>query len=143
MDKYTDAIKMAFSAAVGYFLGGWDGLLQLLVFVLAVDYITGLAVAGVFKNSPKTENGALETRTSFKGLIRKCCIIIIVMIVTRLELTLGDTVFCRNTVIVFFLANEILSILENAGLMGVKYPKFIRDALEVLLKKKDGGENNG
>ena len=141
MSKYTDTIKMAFSAAVGYFLGGWDGLLQLLVLAMAVDYIMGFIVAAVFKRSPKTENGALETRAGFKGLMRKCCIIIIVMLVTRLEVTLGDTVFCRNTVIVFFLANEILSILENAGLMGVKYPKFIRDALEVLLKKKDGGEN--
>ena len=141
MGKYTDTIKLAFSAAVGYFLGGWDGLLQLLVFVLAVDYITGLAVAGVFKKSPKTENGALETTTGFKGLMRKGCILIIVMLVTRLEMALGDTVFCRSTVITFFTANEVLSILENAGLMGVKYPKFIRDALEVLLKKKDSGEN--
>ena len=143
MSKYSDTVKMAFSAAVGYFLGGWDGLLQLMIFAMAVDYITGLAVAGVFKNSPKTENGALETRAGFKGLMRKCCILIIVMLVTRLEMTLGDTVFCRSTVITFFTANEVLSVLENAGLMGVKYPVFLRDALEVLLKRKDGGENNG
>ena len=142
MIKYTDAIKLVFSAAVGYLFGGWDGLLQLLMLAMAVDYITGLAVAGVFKNSPKTENGALETRAGFKGLMRKCCILIIVMLVTRLELTLGDTAFCRSTVIVFFTGNEVLSILENAGLMGVKYPKFVSDALEVLIKNTDNGSDD-
>ena len=133
-----DVIKIMFSAAVGYLLGGWDGLLQLLVLAMAVDYVTGLIVAAVFKKSPKTENGAVETSVGFKGLARKCCILIIVMLVTRLEQTIGGTAFCRSTVIVFFTANEVLSILENAGLMGVKYPRFVKNALEVLLKKEDG-----
>lgn len=135
MEKYIDLFKVAFSAVVGYLLGGWDGMLQLLVAFIAIDYITGLLVALVFKKSPKTTNGAAESNTAFKGLVRKFCILILVMMVTRLEAMLGDTTFCRNTVIIFFVANEGLSVLENLGLMGVKYPTFIKNALEVLLKQ--------
>ncbi len=113
MDKYIDMVKIALSAIVGYLLGGWDNMLQLLIIVMTVDYITGLAVAGIFKKSQKTENGGIETRTGFKGLVRKVCILLLVLIVTRLEHTVGGTVFCRNTIIIFFVVNELLSILEN------------------------------
>ncbi len=136
MDKYIDTVKIALSAIVGYLLGGWDNMLQLLVIVMAVDYITGLAVAGVFKKSRKTENGGIETRAGFQGLIRKVCILLLVLIVTRLENTIGSTVFCRNTIIIFFVVNELLSILENMGLMGVKYPSWLKSALEVLNKNE-------
>ncbi|MCH5185058.1 MAG: phage holin family protein [Oscillospiraceae bacterium] len=137
MDKHTDTIKLTLSAAVGYMLGGWDSMLQLLITVMAVDYTTGLAVAGIFKKSQKTENGGIQTVTGFKGLVRKVCILLLVLVVTRLEHTLGDTVFCRNTVIVFFVVNETLSVLENMGLMGVKYPDRLKTALEVLNKNNN------
>lgn len=137
MDKYIDTIKLTLSAAVGYLLGGWDSMLQLLVIVMVIDYITGLAVAGIFKKSQKTENGGIQTLIGFKGLVRKVCILLLVLVVTRLEHTLGDTVFCRNTVIVFFVVNETLSVLENMGLMGVKYPAWLKTALEVLNKNND------
>ena len=140
MEKYVEMAKIAVSAAVGYFLGGWDNMLQLLIIIIAVDYITGLLVAGVFKNSNKTKNGGIKTIIGFKGLVRKACIILLVMLVTRLEYTLGDTTFCRNTVIIFFVVNESLSILENMGLMGVKYPEWLRTALEVLLEKKNNSK---
>lgn len=135
MQDYINLLKIGISAAVGYFLGGWDSLLQLLIIIIAVDYITGLLVAGVFKNSNKTKNGKINSAAGFKGLIRKACIILLVMLVTRLEFTLGDTTFCRNTVIIFFVVNESLSILENMGLMGVKYPEWLKTALEVLNEK--------
>jgi len=137
MEKYVDAIKIGISAAIGYFLGGWDNMLQLLMIIISVDYITGLLVAGVFKNSNKTQHGGIKTIIGFKGLVRKACIILLVMLVTRLEYTIGDTSFCRNTVIMFFVVNESLSILENMGLMGVKYPDWLKTALEVLNEKKN------
>ncbi len=136
MDKYIDMVKIALSAIVGYLLGGWDNMLQLLIIVMTVDYITGLAVAGIFKKSQKTENGGIETRTGFKGLVRKVCILLLVLIVTRLEHTVGGTVFCRNTIIIFFVVNELLSILENMGLMGVKYPSWLKKSLEVMNKSE-------
>ena len=137
MEKYVEMAKIAVSAAVGYFLGGWDNMLQLLIIIIAVDYITGLLVAGVFKNSNKTKNGGIKTIIGFKGLVRKACIILLVMLVTRLEYTLGDTTFCRNTVIMCFVVNESLSILENMGLMGVPMPEILTNAIEMLKSKSE------
>lgn len=136
MDKYIEIIKLAVCVCLGYLFGGVDALIVTLSIFMTADYIMGLIVAGVFKKSPKTENGALETKAGLKGIIRKCAMLIIVMIVARLETLTGGGAFCRNTVIMFFIVNEALSILENAGLMGVKYPDSIKNALEIL-KKRD------
>lgn len=134
MSKYADTIKITLSAAAGYFLGGIDSSVSLLLLAMLTDYILGLIVAGVFKKSPKTQSGRIETRAGLKGIMRKLCIIILVMLVARMELTLGDTMFCKNTVVMFFTINELLSVLENAGLMGVRYPEQLKNALEVLYK---------
>jgi toxin secretion/phage lysis holin len=144
MENVIIFIKIAISAMVGWLLGGWDAALQALVLFMAVDYATGLVVAGVFKNSTKTDNGAVETRAGLKGLIRKVGILVMVMVVAQLELILHDGVFCRNVIVIFFIINEALSILENLGLMGVKYPAWLRSGLEVLLKKtNEGNEKSG
>ncbi len=144
MEKGFVIIQGIFSVVVGWLLGGWDAALQALVLFMALDYATGLVVAGVFKNSTKTDNGAVETRAGLKGLIRKVGILVLVMVVAQLELILHDGVFCRNVIVVFFIINEALSILENLGLMGVKYPAWLKNGLEVLLKKtEDRNEENG
>jgi phage-related holin len=65
----------------------------------------------------------------------------LVMIVTLLGRALGSSVFCRNTVVIFFTANEALSVLENIGLMGVKYPQWLKTALEVLNKNADNANS--
>ncbi len=143
MEKGFVIIQGVFSVVIGWLLGGWDAALQALVLFMAVDYATGLVVAGVFKNSTKTDNGAVETRAGLKGLIRKVGILVMVMVVAQLELILHDGIFCRNVVVIFFIINEALSILENLGLMGVKYPDWLKSGLEVLLKKSnEGGGSN-
>ncbi len=129
--------KMIASALIGWLLGGWDAALQTLAVCMAADYFTGLAVAGIFKKSPKTINGAVETRAGLKGLVRKAGILVLVMVVAQLELILHDGVFCRNAVVVFFIINESLSVLENLGLMGVHYPEWLKKALEVLYEQQD------
>lgn len=139
MQNNVLGFKMVISAVIGWFLGGWDAALQTLAVCMAADYFTGLAVAGIFQRSPKTNNGAVETRAGLKGLVRKAGILVLVMIVARLELVLHDGVFCRNAVIVFFIINESLSILENLGLMGVHYPQWLKKALEVLYQQQDSG----
>lgn len=60
-------------------LGGWDTGLQTLVIFMCIDYITGLIVAGIFHNSTKTENGALESKAGFKGICKKAVILLIVL----------------------------------------------------------------
>lgn len=121
-------------------LGGWDMALRVLVLFMAVDYITGLIAAGVFNKSEKSETGALESRAGFKGLCRKGMILGIVFIATHLDL-LSGTEMIRDAVIIGYIANEAVSIIENAGLMGVPIPNIIKRALE-MLKNKEGDNND-
>lgn len=126
----------AVGSGLAYLFGGWDTALVTLVIFMGIDFFTGLAVAGIFKKSTKTENGALESRAGFKGLCRKGMILFYVLVATRLDLMIGGT-FIRDAVIIGFIVNETISFTENAGLMGLPLPKAITGAIE-LLKKKEG-----
>lgn len=129
------AIGLAGSFIAALF-GGWDAALVTLVIFMAVDYFTGLVVAGVFHNSEKTDNGALESRAGWKGLCRKGVTLLVVLVACRLDLVMGSN-FIRDAVVVAFIANETISIIENAGLMGVPIPSVIVRAIEVLKKKSE------
>lgn len=124
----------AIGSGIAYMLGGWDSSIVTLLIFVAVDYITGLIVAGVFHKSQKSESGALESKAGFKGLIRKCMILICVMIAQRFDIELGTDYF-RNCVVIAFMVNEAISILENAGLMGLPIPTALTNAIDVLKKK--------
>lgn len=114
--------------------GGWDAAMITLISMMVIDYLTGVLVAGVFRNSPKTENGALESKAGWKGLCRKGVTLLIVLVASRLDIILG-TDFIRDAVIIGYIANETISIIENAGLMGVPIPEAIKKAIEVLQSK--------
>ena len=123
-------------AVFASFFGGWDlGLVALLIF-MAIDYFSGLAVAGIFHNSKKTDTGALESRAGWKGLCRKCMTFLYVLIAHILDLIIG-TNYLRDAVIIAFIVNELISITENAGLMGVSLPEPIKAAIDVLQKKSE------
>ena len=116
--------------------GGWStGLVTLLIF-MSIDYLSGLIVAGVFHNSPKTGTGTLESRAGWKGLCRKCMTLLFVLIAYRLDLELS-TNYIRDAVIIGFMTNELISIVENAGLMGLALPAVITKAIDVLTKKAE------
>ena len=117
-------------------LGGWDTALQTLVLFMAVDYVTGVVVAAVFHRSGKSRGGTLDSRAGFLGLCRKGCMLLAVLVAAQLDVLLGVD-YARTTVILFFVGNEGISILENLGLMGAPYPKFLADALEALQKPKE------
>lgn len=120
--------------------GGWDAAMITLISMMVIDYLTGVLVAGVFHNSPKTESGALESKAGWKGLCRKGMTLLIVLVAARLDIILG-TGFIRDAVVIGYIANETISIIENAGLMGVPIPEAIKKAIEVLQQK--GSEDNG
>lgn len=126
---------------ISYAFGGWDSALTTLMVFMAIDYITGLIVAGVFHKSPKTKTGALESKAGWKGLCRKGTTIFIVLVSCRLDLIMG-TSFVRDAVIIAYIVNETISIVENAGLMGIPIPSVITKAIDVLKKKGDGDEHN-
>ncbi len=111
--------------------GGWSASLTTLLILMLVDYVTGLVVAGVFHKSPKSQNGGLESKAGLKGLLRKCTVLLLVLIAHRLDLAVGAS-YIRDAVCIAFVVNELLSIVENAGLMGLPIPSVITNAIEVL-----------
>ena len=123
-------------AAVSTIFGGWSEALTTLLICMVIDYITGLVVAGVFHNSPKSETGALESNAGLKGLFRKAAMLLFVLIGHRLDVAVGTT-YIRDAVCIAFIANEVLSLVENAGLMGVPIPEVITNAIDVLKNKEE------
>lgn len=118
-------------AFIAQLFGGWTQGMTTLVILMIVDYIMGILVAAVFGTSKKTEDGKLESRAGWKGLVRKGVTLLIILVATRIDMLMGTT-FVRDAAVIGFSANELLSIIENAGLMGIPMPKVITDAVEVL-----------
>lgn len=125
----------AIGSCLAYLLGGWNEAIVTLLLFMAIDYITGLIVAGVFHKSKKTESGALESRAGWKGLIKKGCTLLIIVVANRLDMQLG-TSFIKDSVCIAFITNELLSIIENAGLMGLPIPSAITKAIDILNQKE-------
>lgn len=125
-------------AFVSYMLGGFDSTVIALLIFMAIDLIMGVVLATIFHKSPKTEQGTLESRTLFKGLCRKCAVIFFVFIGTQLDMILS-TDYIRDGICIAFMVNELLSIIENAGLMGVPIPSIITNSIEVLKGKSENG----
>lgn len=117
--------------------GGWNAALTTLIIFMSIDYITGLMLAGIFKKSQKTESGALESRVGWKGLCRKGVTLLIVLVAVRLDIAVGTT-FINYATVIAFITNETISIIENAGLMGIPIPKPIIKAIDVLKSKSEG-----
>ena len=126
-------------SVIASLFGGWDAALVTLLIFMGVDYVTGLIVAGVFHTSEKTENGTLESRAGWKGLCRKGVTLLVVLVACRLDLMMGSN-FIRDAVVIAFVVNETISIIENAGLMGIPIPAVITKAIEVLKKKAESEE---
>ena len=118
--------------------GGFDAALATLILFMGIDYVSGLIVAGVFHKSNKSETGALESRAGWKGLCRKGMTLIVVLIAVRLDLIIGTT-YVRDAVCLAFIANETISIIENAGIMGVPIPAVLMKAIVILKDKQDDG----
>lgn len=127
-------------SGIASLFGGWDAALTTLMIFMGVDYVSGLIVAGVFHASSKTKTGTLESHAGWKGLCKKGVSLMVVLVACRLDLVMGSN-FIRDAVIIAFIANETISITENAGLMGVPIPAVVKRAIEVLKNKtEDGGD---
>lgn len=121
------------------FFGGWDTGITTLIIFMILDYISGLVIAGVFHKSTKTESGTLDSKTCWEGLCKKCMTLVYVLVAHRVDLTLG-TNYIRDMVVIGFAVNELISLTENAGLMGIPLPDALYSAIDVLQKK--GGKGN-
>ena len=136
MKEYFCTAVGLIGGAIASLYGGWDAALQTLILFMAVDYVTGLIVAGVFHASPKSRTGALESRAGWKGLIRKGETLLIVLVACRLDAVMA-TSFVRDAVVIGFICNETISIVENAGLMGLPIPAALTKAVDILKQRSE------
>ncbi len=139
-EKICALIGMGGSLIASLF-GGWDAALVTLLIFMGIDYVTGLIVAGVFHASGKTATGALESHAGWKGLCKKGVTLLVVLVACRLDLMMGAN-FIRDAVVIAFVANETISIIENAGLMGIPIPAVIIRAIEVLKNQVESEEKD-
>lgn len=130
------AVGSVGSGIIAALFGGWSQPMVVLLIMIGLDYLTGVLVALVFKRSPHTEGGGLSSSVGLKGLLRKFVMIVIVAAAYQLDRAIG-TNYIRDTVAIFFIANECLSLIENAGLMGIPIPKIILTSIEALKGKAD------
>ena len=136
-----DSISFVVGLAAGmlsWLVGGLDTPILALMICMGVDYLTGLIVAGVFHSSPKTKGGGLDSRVGWKGLARKFVTVLIVVVANLADVLL-ELHYIRDAVIAAFCANECISILENAGLMGIRIPRVLTAALEKLTEEAEDG----
>lgn len=135
-DTFLKLLTAEVLGIAGFLWGGLDGLLRALLVFMVVDYVTGIAAA--FREKK------LNSETGFSGILRKGVMLLLVAMGNVLDTQVlggGSSTF-RSAVIGFYLANEGLSILENAGRLGVKWPKVLAKALEQLRHEDDGCDEN-
>jgi toxin secretion/phage lysis holin len=123
-------------AGLSWIFGGFDAALQALCILMAIDIITGFTNALVFKKSKKTINGLASSAAGIKGITRKFLILMIVVAAHQADIIM-NTGFIRDGVVISYATMELVSILENAGFMGLPIPKILKNALEILNKKED------
>ncbi len=138
VDRIDVVLKIfiaSFGGFCGYFLGGWDATLKILVTMAVIDYVTGIIAAGY--------NGELKSKVGFKGIAKKVVLFLLVGAAAQLDSALGSNNAIREATIFFFMGNELLSLLENAGRMGIPLPKALTNAVEILGGKQKQEEKKG
>ena len=136
MKEFWNTIQLIFSAVggwLGYFLGGCDGLLYALIAFVAIDYITGVMCAVIDRK--------LSSAVGFKGIFRKVLIFLLVGIANIIDVqVIGTGAVLRTAVIFFYISNEGVSLLENAGHLGLPIPEKIKTVLEQLHDRAENGK---
>lgn len=121
-------------AAASYFFGGWSMLIQVLVGIVVLDYLSGVLAAGI--------EGKLSSKVGLKGLAKKVFIFLLVAAAHLADTAIGKGDIVRDGVTWCYIANELLSIIENAGRTNlVPVPTILKEAVEVLKNKSGGGLN--
>ena len=139
MEFWQKLVKLcaATLGALAGLFGEWNLLLTVLAAAMTLDYVSGLIVAFCGK-SPKSENGLPSSKIGFIGLSRKGFIVIMVLLATLLDRAVGaESMVFQSATTCYYIANEGISILENAGLIGLPVPQVIRRALDKLQAEKE------
>ena len=129
MKYFFQTVIAVIGSLSAYLWGGWSALLGILLAFVVIDYITGVLAAG--------HEGKLNSAVGFKGIGKKIGIFVLVAIAHLVDMALGDGTLIRDAAIFFYIANELLSIIENAGVLGVPIPDILLRAVEILKGKAD------
>ncbi len=135
---FASSLLMSFAAFLLRALGGWDAALGLMFLLMALDVLSGVIVAGM-RRSGRTVGGGFLSSAFFLGLTRKLLMVLLVILGTALDGLLG-TQICRVSIIGFYAANEAFSVIENAAVMGVPFPKGV---LLILERYRDRMDQSG
>lgn len=128
-DKIISGIVAVFGGLVNYLWGGWDMALRTLLLFMVLDYILGV-ICGFMEKE-------LSSEVAFKGIFKKITILIVVAVAVSIDSTINAQGLIRGLVLFFYIALEGISILENAGRMGVPIPDKLKDA---LIQLKEGNK---
>lgn len=138
MKEFWSMIQLAFTTiggGLGYFFGGYDGLIIALILFAVIDYITGVMCA--------VSDRKLSSSVGFKGICRKVLIFMLVGVANVIDIEIINSGSALRTAVIFFyLSNEGLSLIENAVHLGLPVPEKLRAVLEQLHDKERGGKNN-
>ena len=119
------------AGALSTLIGGWDMILEILLIVMTLDYITGVVSAFRLKT--------VSSNKGYMGLVKKGGIFVIIILAAQMDrMTGNDNHIFRNCTALFFVANDALSVLENVGELGIELPAFLRSA---LIKLREAHEN--
>lgn len=137
MKEFWNSIQVVFTVMggwLGYFLGGYDGLLYALIVFMVMDYITGVMCA--------VSDKKLSSAVGFKGICRKVIILMLVGIANLLDVeVIGTGAVLRTAVIFFYLSNEGVSLLENAAHLGLPIPEKLKAVLAQLHNKSESEDD--
>lgn len=138
MKEFWNTIQLIFAGIggwLGWFLGGCDGLLYALIAFVVVDYVTGVMCAVADKE--------LSSEVGFKGIAKKVLIFLLVGIANILDVqVIGSGSVLRTAVIFFYISNEGVSLLENAGHLGLPIPEKLKDILAQLHDRAESGKGD-
>ena len=132
MENFIKFIAGIGGGLASFLFGGWSALLQVLVIFIIIDYILGVLVAAMYSE--------LNSKVGFRGIAKKVMILLLVAVAHSVDVVLGDNHFIRDAVIFFYLANELLSILETVGKTNLPIPSILRKAVETLNSKSKSDE---
>ena len=128
MENIVKTVVAVGGATASFLFGGWSSLLSILLAFVVIDYISGITAAGL--------RGELNSEVGLVGIAKKVAIFGVVAVGHLVDTALGDAHLFRDAAIFFYLANEVLSILENIGRIGVPVPEKLKNAVEVLRQKE-------
>ena len=131
MEKFFCYVLGVLGSFISCVHGKCDIPLRTLILFMVIDYISGILIAVFFKKSPKSERGTLKSEVGWKGIGKKGMMLIYVFAGVHLDILMNND-YIGNTICIGFIVNELISIIENAGIMGIPMPTVLKNIIDIL-----------